>query len=232
LAIGDGKESGVLEAYDMIRIVNLPSRADRRREMNQELRRLSLHDDSRVQYFDAVAPADAGYWESRGAKGCYLSHLAILREALGANASVLILEDDCDFTAAAKTADWGGGADVFYGGYGATDFSDLPHSNIQGSHCMGFSRKVLPSLVKFLENLAIESDPPPIDGAYVRFRRMNPQATTSFAVPQVAVQRQSASDIAPGRFDRYPLMRLPIAMLRRLNRSRYRRLKMREGIGR
>jgi glycosyl transferase family 25 len=230
MTIVNAKESGVLERYDMIRVVNLPSRADRRREMKQELRRLSLDKDPRVQFFAAVAPADRGNWESRGAQGCYLSHLAILKDALAADANVLILEDDCDFTAAATAADWGSGADVYYGGYGATDFTDLPRSNIQGSHCMGFSHLVLPSLVAFLEELALENDPPPIDGAYVRFRQLHPKVKTSFAVPQVAVQRQSASDIAPSRFDRNPLMRLPIAILRRLNRSRYRRLKMSEGI--
>jgi glycosyl transferase family 25 len=216
--------------YDRIRIVNLRERDDRRREMLGELKRLHLTGDPRVQFFEAVAPADGAPWRSRGERGCYLSHLGILEEAMQAGESVLILEDDCDFTDAAASSDWGARSQIFYGGFGSSDYSALAESNIQGSHCMGFSRDVVPLAVAFLRDLAARPSPPPIDGAYVRLRRAHPEIKTEFAVPQVAVQRQSASDIAPGRFDGSAWLRWPVQILRRLNRGRYRRRKMLEGV--
>jgi glycosyl transferase family 25 len=220
----------LLTAYDRIRIINLPERTDRRREMLGELKRIGLEGDPRVEFVEAVAPESSGAWDSRGAHGCYMSHLAILRAARDSDQSVLILEDDCDFTDAAFASDWGAGSDIFYGGFGASNFSDLHSSNIQGSHCMGFSRSVLPRLVQYIEQLTQVRSPPPIDGAYVRFRNENPDVLTSFALPQVAVQRQSASDIAPGCFDRNRWLALVIGLARRMNRNRYRRAKMMEGV--
>ena len=222
----------LFDVYARVCVVNLPARNDRRREMTAELKRLGIANDPRLTFFPAIAPDLSEPWRSRGERGCFLSHLAILRTADAAGQSVLILEDDCDFTDAAGDSGWGRGTDIFYGGFGAADYSDLRHADIQGSHCMGFSRGVLPELVQFLEQLAEEPAPPPIDGAYVRFRKASPRFQVDFALPQVAVQRQSPSDIAPGRFDRSRALAFLARIARRLNRRRYRRLKMMEGVSR
>jgi glycosyl transferase family 25 len=208
-----------MQTYDRVRIVNLATRADRRREISDELRRIGLAGDSKVSFFPAVSPDVPDPWRSRGERGCYLSHLSILKEANAAGQSVLILEDDCDFTDAAFDSDWGRGSDIFYGGFGASDYANLHTSMVQGSHCMGFSAAVLPSLVAFLEH---HSD--------VHFRKAHPEVNVAFALPQVAVQRQSPSDIAVGRFDRSPVLAFLARIVRKLNRSRYRRLKMMEGL--
>jgi glycosyl transferase family 25 len=220
----------LLKVYDVVRIVNLPTRLDRKRAMEGELRRIGLFGDPGIAFFPAFAPEMAEPWRSRGERGCFLSHLAILKAARQAGQSVLILEDDCDFTDAAFDADWGKDSDIFYGGFGAQDYSDLHASNVQGSHCMGFSAAVVGPLIDFLEELAKGEAPPPIDGAYVRFRRLHPEWRTAFALPQVAVQRQSPSDIAVGRFDRVWPLTLLASIARKLNRRRYRRLKMMEGM--
>lgn len=191
---------------------------------------MGLDRDPRVKFVDAIVPDNPRSWSSRGARGCFMSHLSILKSAQEAGKSVLILEDDCDFTDAAVASKWGVGSDIFYGGFGATDYSDLQRSAVQGSHCMGFNRKTVPLVVKFLEDLATQSAPPPIDGAYVDFRRSHPTLQTEFALPQVAVQRQSSSDISPGRFDRNPISRFAVGLVRKLNRGRYRRRKMTDGL--
>jgi glycosyl transferase family 25 len=211
------------DAYDRIRVINLRSRADRRREMKRELGRLGLANDNRVQFFDAVEPDGLGHWRSRGEHGCFLSHLGILKEASAAGESILVLEDDCDFTDAALTSDWGRGADIFYGGYYAADPARLQESNIQGSHCIGFSAAMLPRVIEYLEHLFDDPMPPPIDGAYVNFRRTNPDVLTSFATPPVAVQRQSASDIHPSPYDRSRLLGPVVGLLRKFNRGRHKR---------
>ena len=212
--------------YDQISIINLRSRTDRRSEMMGELNRLGLKHDPRVEFFEAIAPADRGKWRTIGEHGCFLSHLAVLKSAAAAGKSLLLLEDDCDFTGAALASDWGAGSDIFYGGYSAADYSNLQTSDLKGAHCVGFSHAFLAPLVAYLEQQAASEAPAPVDGAYVDFRRANPQVRTAFAQPQVAIQRQSSSDISPGRFDRNAVTRFAVSLVRKLNRGRNRRRKM------
>lgn len=199
----------MLSGVDIIRIINLPERKDRHREMMAELEAIGLATDPRVAFFPAVRPSDRGSFASIGARGCYESHLGILQEAARLKASVLILEDDCTFSEYARHFDLRDeGWDVFYGGYYATDPQNLNSSVIMGTHMMGFSAGCASELCRYLENLRFEGEHPPIDGAYVRFRRDNPAVRTRFAVPPLANQRPSRSDIADLRFyDELPILR-------------------------
>lgn len=195
-------------AYDLIRVINLRARTDRKAEMTAELKRVGLAQDSRVKFFEAMTSDTAAPWRAKGERGVFLSHLAVLREAASKNANLLILEDDCDFTDALPAARQDDGIAIYYGGYDAADPTDLKASDIIGSHCMGFSADTVRALVPFLEALFDHESPPPIDGAYVWFRRANPDMATQFAVPVIAVQRPSRSDIAQQRlFDRLPIAR-------------------------
>jgi Glycosyltransferase involved in LPS biosynthesis len=205
------------DAFDSIRILNLPHRADRRREMMEELTKLGLAEDPRVSFFEASVGSDAGPFLTRNVHGCFLSHLALLETAAKAGERVLVLEDDCDFNSAARDyelpADW----DIFYGGYEADDPSDLENSNIIGAHCMGYTPQAARRLAAYLRTLLEDPtfpadgkaarepdfDPairPPFDGAIVWFRRANRDLKTSFA--QIAVQRSSRSDITASALDR------------------------------
>lgn len=213
-------------AFELIRIINLPARADRRQQMERELRRIGLADDPRVAFHPAVAPEDPDPFRSRGEKGVFLSHLSILREAASRDSSVLILEDDADFTSALAAGDPPAADGVFYGGHEAATPDDLQASDIIGAHCMGFSAEVAKALVPYLTALLDHSSPPPIDGAYVWFRRSFPEVPTIFAVPPIAVQRPSRSDIAPLRFfDRLPLLRGAAGQARKVKRRIQRRLR-------
>ncbi len=221
----------IFDTWNRIRIVNLPHRADRRREMIQQLRRVGLEGDNRVEFLAASAPPDAAMFTSRGAHGCFLSHLRALQEAAAAGDSLLVLEDDCDFTDAALSHQIPLGTHIFYGGYEARDASDLVNSDIIGSHFMGFSADVVPVLVRYLETFQeadFAADPraaaepsydpairPGIDGAYVWFRRAHPQFTTVFA--PISVQRPSRTDVGSQKFfDRVPGLRELANFARRL----------------
>src|SRR5207248_1808194 len=104
-----------------------------------------------------------------------------------------------------------------YGGYIASSPADLANSDIIGAHCMGFSARTVQALVPFLEQLLEHESPPPIDGAYVWFRRQNPDFESAFADPVIAVQRPSRSDITPRRaFDRVPALRGAVSAARRI----------------
>lgn len=212
----------VFSGFDRIRIINLPSRSDRRAEMMGELQRLGLADDPRLAFADGViVSADAMRpWRAPGEKGVFIAQLNVLREAAAANESILILEDDVDFTPAAR--DWSRpqGVDIAYGGYMAADPEHLETSDIAGAHCIGFSARAAKALVPFLEALFDHESPPPIDGAYVWFRRQREGFTTHFANPVVAVQRPSRSDITPNpRLDRVAWMRGPVGAARRFKRN-------------
>ncbi len=217
-------QSSLFDAFDMVRIINLAHRTDRRAEMDAELRRIGMDRHHDIAYFDAIAPDAAGRFESRGAHGAYLSHLSILEEASAENSSVLILEDDADFSLDGNRLslppDWG----IFYGGYRAGNPGDLMNSDIIGAHCMGFSRDVTGRLVPFLQNTMTGQDQPPIDGAYIWFRRRYPDVRTVFADPPIAEQRPSRTDIAELRwFDRTPMVRNLVGRLRRVKRQLNRR---------
>lgn len=209
----------IFDHFDRIRVINLSYRTDRRREMDRELAAVGLDGDPRVAYFAAVRPNDAGDFTSVGARGVYASQKAILREAAEAKESVLILEDDCSFVPGTAERQVALGWDIFYGGYTAASPDDLQASDIQGAHMMGFSRQGVGRVSAYLEQLQYEGIHPPIDAAYVWYRRANPDVVTEFAVPPLGEQRSSRSDIADLKwFDRSPLTRGGANALRRLRR--------------
>lgn len=214
----------IFDEFDMIRIVSLVTRNDRRRDMLAEMRRAGLADDPRVLFFDAIRPADAGSHSSIGAHGCFLSHQAILSEAAAKDMSVLILEDDCVFTSAIADYRATAGWDIFYGGYIAAQPDRLQESDIIGSHMMGFSASAARQISDYFASLRYEGQHPPIDAGYVWFRRAHPEVKTVFADPPIGNQRASRSDVAAQvkSFDRLPIIRDAVELMRRV-RNRFRK---------
>ena len=202
----------LFDAFESIRILNLPHRSDRRREMMGELAKFGLADDDRVSFFPGSTRTDPGPFASAGEHGCYLSHLALLKQASAEGKTILVLEDDCDFLPEASDYELPQEWDIFYGGYTAEDPDDLETSNMIGAHCMGYSPRAAKAFAAYLESLLepdFEPDAlavargnyepgvnPPFDGAIVWFRRAHPEMKTVFA--QIAIQRSSRSDIASG----------------------------------
>lgn len=211
----------VFEHFERIRIINLPNRTDRRRAMDRELKKVGLSKCSRVGYFNAIRPANAGTFTSTGAHGVYLSHRALLREAADNGVSLLILEDDCSFNADAVASALVGDWDIFYGGYRAASPDNLQQSDIECAHMMGFTARSVRQISRYLEALEPDGIHPPIDGAYVWFRRENPEVRTIFATPQMAYQRSSRSDIADlAWFDRIPIVREGASLARAILNAR------------
>ena len=210
----------IFDQFDRIRIVNLPYRTDRRRAMDRELAKVGLSGDPRVSYFDAIRPEIAGSFTSIGARGVYASQKTLLGDAAAAGESLLILEDDCIFLPGARNRIFPDDWDIFYGGYHASLPGDLACSDIQGAHMMGFSKQGARLVFDYLDQLRYDGIHPPIDGAYVWFRRANPEVRTLFAEPPLAGQRPSRSDIASlAWFDRLPFLRSAATLARGLRRG-------------
>lgn len=207
----------IFDSFDRIRIISLPERADRQRQMRRQLAAVGLDNDPRVEFFDACRVTDPGMFRGNGERGCFISHSIIISQAAAASQSVLILEDDCDFLPEAKAYEAIGPWDVFYGGYLAQSPNDLENSDIIGSHFMGLNvtaaKKASTYFARYQDpdfppdrRSAAESgfDPairPGADGAYVWFRRAHPELRTEFAL--LSKQRSSRTDIGELRwFDR------------------------------
>ena len=231
-----------MHPFDAIYIINLTTRTDRRREMIDQLALAGLDPASqKIHFFDAIRPDDAGGFPTLGTRGCFLSHLGVLKATLAAgNRRTLVLEDDVDFVRDFQVAfgralprleadDWG----MAYLGVlsitppllpdGAPVTVVPPASAVQGAHMFAVKLDVLPSLVAYLEAMLRRPPGDPaggpmhVDGAYGWFRQAHPQMTTVTCTPVLGVQRPSRTDIHALRwFDRVPMVRDVVQRLRRL----------------
>ncbi|MET4102645.1 glycosyl transferase family 25 [Roseovarius sp. MBR-78] len=231
----------MVEVLGPIHVINLAERHDRRREFARQLRRVGLgFDDPGVVLFDAVRPDTLAGFPTIGARGCFLSHLDILRAARDAGAErIAICEDDLDFSAdfevrapavldALAAAEW----DIFYGGFDAaahgmkvpTGLLRLdPGQNVLCTHFLALRRPAIAALVPYLEAMTRremgdpKGGPMHVDGAYSHFRADHPQMVTQAACPTLGHQRASRTDVHDLRwFDRLPVFREAAQVYRRL----------------
>lgn len=205
--------------FDRVYVINLPDRTDRRHEMVAQLARIGLEeDDPLVRFFPAVRPADRGDFGSVGERGCFLSHLGVLKDARAmGHRSILILEDDVDWTPAALaanarleallTTDWA----FLHGGRGhdrpAADgvislVPMTPGREVLLAHFIGLRGEIIGQMVDYLEAIlrrpagSPDGGPMHVDGAYSWFRRAHPAVAAYVCDPSVAQQRSSRSDIS------------------------------------
>lgn len=228
--------TGLFAIFSRVRIINLVDRPDRRREMASQLARMGAMSGN-VGFFDAQRPSDPGEFPSLGARGCFESHLAVLRSARDdAAQSLLILEDDLDFSRKGQnqagailtqlaTENW----DFFHGAHvmpnahrdGLQAIS--PDEAVLTASFVAFSGRVISPLVDFLDAMlrrpagSADFGPMHVDGAYTVFRMLHPEFHTFAAFPSLGHQRSSPSDITPSNMilDRWALTRPIGAMLRR-----------------
>lgn len=203
-------------SFDQVRIINLVDRPDRRREMAEQLLRLKALGPN-VGFFDARRPSSPGDFPSLGARGCFESHLTVLRGARDEGArSLLLVEDDFDFTRDGSrrvaglldqlfSEQW----DFFYGAHmlpnrGRAGLAPVPADEaVLTASFVGFGAGVIHALVDFLEGItqrpagSPEYGPMHVDGAYGIFRQLHPQYRTFAAFPPLGKQRSSPSDITP-----------------------------------
>lgn len=209
----------LFDIFEKIYIINLPSRVDRKREIQDQLVRMGLRvDDPRVVFFPAVRPSDKDGFPTIGARGCFMSHLEVLRKIRDENLSTaLILEDDCNFyyknvsqlsllEKILPESDW----DIFYGGAlqnrqlnpSVDGFVKIePSIGIMGSHCIGVKSAVAGEIVDYLEKMLDRpagdpnGGPMHVDGAYSWYRKINSARKTILSVPEIAYQRSSVTDV-------------------------------------
>lgn len=216
-------------------VINLARRRDRRVETEHELARIGWS----ATFFPAIEPAEAGDFPSIGARGCFLSHLAVLKAAReSAVARLIILEDDITFAPdfaigwqsallALASEPWS----IFYPGHpldGLMPGLSLlsPDTVVRGTHFMVINGEAIPQLIAGLETILSRpaghplGSPMHVDGAYSTIRAQNPTLKTFAYFPTLGRQRPSRTDVgAPRWFDRIDAIG-PIVRLLRKGRLR------------
>jgi len=191
------------------------SRTDRRKETEQEFARHSFEiNTQRVSFFDAITPSEAEGFPSKGARGCFLSHLSILESALNnKSANILILEDDICFSK--HIAEFGEKCvqeldnmewDIVYFGH---SFNNLPipikwlplEQPTDLSHFYAVNGLAINRLAEFLRQVLSrpaghpDGGPMHYDGALNTFIKQNPDLKTYYVSSDLGYQRPSKTDI-------------------------------------
>ncbi len=228
--------------FDKIYIINLSFRTDRKKEMLKQLLKIGLSFKSKnVELFSAIRPDSKDGFTSIGAKGCFMSHLEILKKSSAAGFNrILILEDDLNFSKDfmnridnvidyLKENSWS----FYYGGYEiASKISNDINSEVVNvpsdlsigtTHFIAIQNPAIYQLVDGL-NLLLSREagdplggPMHVDGAYCWFRNKHPEMSTLISVPVLGYQRPSRTDIHELKwFDRYPIISTLVNLIRKL----------------
>jgi glycosyl transferase, family 25 len=232
---------GILEYFDRLAIVHLPTRKDRFRALSQELTRLGIDiSGSKVSIPTPPMPEESNGFMSRGVYGNFLSHLEIIESAYRDGLdSIWILEDDAIFskrfdnqqTAIAqclRANAW----DLFFIGHSGRKGLPIPATGLLRysgpfiwAHCYAVHRRIMSRLIDFLRaTIERESGHPYggklyIDAAYFLFRQFNPDVVSVLTSPCLSIQRGCRSSLGSGgRFEKYPGMD-PIVHLARVLRD-------------
>jgi len=225
------------DIFDRIAIINLPERSDRRSQVAAELAQCGLSLEAPgVSLFRAIRPEGPGDFPSLGARGAYLSHLAVLRAARADGIRrLLVLEDDLVIERSLDAAlphlapvlagdDWDiaylGHLDPREGAVPAFVTTDAPQ---QCLHFVAINVRCLDALIDYLEACLLRPAGHPdggamhVDGAISMFRARHPACRTLLALPSLGRQRPSRSDITDNRwYDRSRLLRGFVAVARAL----------------
>jgi Glycosyltransferase family 25 (LPS biosynthesis protein) len=224
----ESKIASLADYFQCTYVINLPERKDRRKAIIRELETAGMPlATGRVEIFPAIKPKEATGFRNIGARGCFLSHLAILRKALERGLSnVLIVEDDLTISPRVNQSldaivsdlcsrDWG----IVYLGH----IEDVPDSAtpefvpfyepVVTTHFYAVNGPVIGRLVEYLEKVLTREPGDPLggpmdlDGAITMFRQANPDVLTLIAHPNLGKQRQSRSNINCPWWERLPVVK-------------------------
>jgi glycosyl transferase, family 25 len=214
-------------------VINLEYRSDRRIAIEKELLRVGWQ----AEFFPAIRPNSAANFPSIGARGCYLSHLSVLRSARHKKIErLIILEDDLNF-APDFAEDWDFSMfelerkewSIFYPGHTLENLQPgltrlAPQTSVQCSHFIVINGSAFSPIIDELERILSRpaghpiGGPMHVDGAYSAIRMHDPSLITYAYSPALGYQRPSRTDIGKLKwFDRIKSLRGVIGFARKVN---------------
>jgi glycosyl transferase, family 25 len=213
----------IVDYFDRSYIINLKDRVDRRQEVLREFRCSGINiPNERVRFYTATRPTDSGNFATIGMRGCFTSHLNVLENAQRDNLrNVLVFEDDVSFRDIEvdfqncllddlSRRRW----DLLWLGYLKPDKVALSGplaywgEDILGSHCYAVNGPFIGAMAQYMQDCERrppnhpDGGPMPADGAFNHVRYVKKDVVLLLAVPQLAVQRSSRSDVTPTIIDR------------------------------
>jgi len=235
----------LLAAHGPLFLVNLSERTDRLKEFNVQLEKVGLSfEHPRVHIFPAIRPTELAGFPTLGTRGCFLSHMTILEQALLAGeSSAIICEDDLDFSPdflarLPAVLDILGQEvwDIVYAGYTSDQTDDLigheanifrlPSTHpVLCAHFYIIKGQAIADFHSYLKEILSrplghpDGGPMHYDGAINRFRSDRPDLVTLATLPTLGSQRPSRTDIHQLLwFDRTPFVRDIVGFLRKAKR--------------
>lgn len=223
--------------FDLVCVINLPQRTDRKRQIVGELNRVGLWlAPGHIEVFPAIRPTEAAGFPTIGYRGCFLSHLEVLKKAHREKArNLLIIEDDLTISDRFKTDEeslinqlddqnWG----MCYFGHGLDDPPrDEPtilrpyYEQVLLGHFYAIHHTMFEPLIEFKEAMLTrppghpDGGPQSHDGALWTFRQKHPEFRTLVTSPNLGWQRASMSDNTPKWFDRVMFLNQAAGVARR-----------------
>ena len=208
---------GVLDYFDRLAIVHLPSRTDRYKALKHELSRIGVNiEGPKVSIPDPPMPETAHGFTSRGVYGNFLSHLEIIESAYRDGLdTVWVLEDDAIFSRKfnrqqttiaeyLRANEWD---QLFIGHTVSEELSASPTGLVRYSgafiwaHSYAVHRRLMPRLIEYLRKTIDREEGHPegakvyIDAAYFLFRQLNPDVICVVSSPNFSVQKGSQSSL-------------------------------------
>jgi glycosyl transferase family 25 len=223
-----------LDTFDLTAIINIPDRRDRYRECLRELNLIGLQPTpGKVEFFPGQRVTTLDGFPTLGARGGFLAHLALIREAQRRGVkSLCVFEDDFEIARkdvapllkaveTAQSLPW----DFLYLGHrlsllhSPSRFTDTKDPVIT-AHAFAIRSSVFEPLSEYLEGCIVRPPGDPIggpqfiDGGITMFRQRNPSLITLVANPSRVTQRSSRSDISPSGFEHIPVVRQTASLTR------------------
>jgi hypothetical protein len=211
----------IVECFDRAYIINLADRTDRRRQVTRELHRLGIDVPSdKVRFYTATRPAEKAGFTDIGTRGNFTSHKNVLDHANKDRLrNVLVLEDDVSFRAVERRfllqvteqlskEDW----DVVFFGYLQPHDDTLTGPllrwtrDVRGAHFYAVNGRFIGTMLRYMDECELrprdhpEGGPMPADGAYNHVRYVTPGISVLLAVPGLAHQRSSRTDLLSKRY--------------------------------
>ncbi len=231
--------AALLDHFDHIYIVNLPYRTDRRAETIAEFAKIGVAiPNDKITFFEATRPTEQGEFPSLGSLGNFISQTRVLADAMtNGHTRILICEDDLQLNDTddaslttllhdLKTQPWSIAALGYLEPVSpplettglipwAGDTLGAQFWAIQGESIGAFHNYL--NLVRSRPSGHPKGGAMFFDGAFNMVRTQVPNITFRLAVPCLAGQRSSRTDIHALRFyDRIEPFRSLVAMLRKL----------------